>query len=141
MACSCESNLLGPICRFKAHDRLHRAVDRPGTLRFPLQTFLLRPSFMLRSCPIRTLLICLLSTGAGCGAPDASSSRVQSTMNTPAVTIVAAWIKAETGVGPSIASGNHVCKPNCADFPIAPINNKKHKVSIVGRLNPRKLKL
>ena len=27
-------------------------------------------------------------------------------MYTPAVTIVAAWISAETGVGPSIASGN-----------------------------------
>ena len=27
--------------------------------------------------------------------------------NTPAVTIVAAWISAETGVGPSIASGSH----------------------------------
>jgi len=26
---------------------------------------------------------------------------------TPAVTIVAAWINAETGVGPSIAIGNH----------------------------------
>ena len=32
------------------------------------------------------------------------------TKKTPAVTIVAAWIKAETGVGPSIASGNQVCK-------------------------------
>ena len=32
--------------------------------------------------------------------------------NTPAVTMVAACIKAETGVGPSIASGNHVCSPN-----------------------------
>ncbi len=30
------------------------------------------------------------------------------TRKTPAVTIVAAWIKAETGVGPSIASGNQV---------------------------------
>jgi hypothetical protein len=27
-------------------------------------------------------------------------------MYTPAVTIVAAWISAETGVGPSIASGS-----------------------------------
>ena len=27
---------------------------------------------------------------------------------TPAVTRVAAWIKADTGVGPSIASGSHV---------------------------------
>jgi|TARA_B110000046_G_scaffold123355_1_gene129871 hypothetical protein len=31
---------------------------------------------------------------------------------TPAVTSVAAWIKALTGVGPSIASGNQECKPN-----------------------------
>lgn len=44
---------------------------------------------------------------------------------TPAVTIVAAWINAETGVGPSIASGSHVCNPIWADFPIAPINNKE----------------
>ena len=31
---------------------------------------------------------------------------------TPAVTIVAACINAETGVGPSIASGNQVCNNN-----------------------------
>ena len=29
------------------------------------------------------------------------------TRYTPAATIVAAWIKAETGVGPAIASGSH----------------------------------
>ncbi len=34
------------------------------------------------------------------------------TRNTPAVTMVAAWISAETGVGPSIASGSQVCRPN-----------------------------
>ena len=43
---------------------------------------------------------------------------------TPAVTIVAAWINAETGVGPSMASGNHVCNPICADLPIAPKNKR-----------------
>jgi len=32
--------------------------------------------------------------------------------NTPAVTIVAACIKADTGVGPSIASGSQPCMPN-----------------------------
>lgn len=37
-------------------------------------------------------------------------------------TIVAACINAETGVGPSIASGNQVCNPICADLPTAPIN-------------------
>ncbi len=30
---------------------------------------------------------------------------------TPAVTIVAACINADTGVGPSIAIGNHTCNP------------------------------
>jgi len=50
------------------------------------------------------------------------------TRKTPAVTIVAACINAETGVGPSIASGSHMCKPSCADLPIAPINrNRQHK--------------
>jgi len=48
------------------------------------------------------------------------------TKKIPAVTIVAACIKADTGVGPSIASGNHICKPNCADLPKAPSKKKKH---------------
>ena len=41
--------------------------------------------------------------------------------NTPAATIVAAWIKAEAGVGPSMASGNQDMKGNCADFAIPPV--------------------
>ncbi len=36
------------------------------------------------------------------------------------MTIVAAWISAETGVGPSMASGSHVCSGNCPDLPHAP---------------------
>src|SRR5688572_8680222 len=43
----------------------------------------------------------------------------------PAVTMVAAWIKAETGVGPAIASGSQVYRGICADFPEAPTNNNK----------------
>ena len=35
----------------------------------------------------------------------------------PAVTIVAAWISAETGVGPSIASGSQTWSGNCALLP------------------------
>ena len=45
-------------------------------------------------------------------------------MYTPAVTIVAACISAETGVGPAIASGNQTNKGICADFPVAPINKQ-----------------
>ena len=36
------------------------------------------------------------------------------------MTIVAAWISAETGVGPSIASGSQVCSGICADLATAP---------------------
>ena len=50
-------------------------------------------------------------------------------MYTPAVTIVAAWINALTGVGPSMASGSHVYNGICADFPIAPTN--RHNVMAV----------
>ncbi len=60
------------------------------------------------------------------------------TMNTPAVTIVAAWIKAETGVGPSIASGSQVWRPSCADLPQAPMKSRMQiKVSVSIRI-PRK---
>ena len=43
--------------------------------------------------------------------------------NTPDVTMVAAWMSAETGVGPSIASGNQRYNGNCALLPQAPTNN------------------
>ncbi len=35
-----------------------------------------------------------------------NSAAERATMYTPAVTMVAAWIRAETGVGPSMASGS-----------------------------------
>jgi len=43
-------------------------------------------------------------------ASDSSNSGdMRATMKMPAVTIVAAWISAEIGVGPSIESGSHTC--------------------------------
>ena len=39
--------------------------------------------------------------------------------------MVAAWIKALTGVGPSIASGSHTCSGNWADLPMAPRNMRR----------------
>src|SRR3954471_13750002 len=47
------------------------------------------------------------------------------TMYTPAVTIVAAWMSADTGVGPSIASGSQTYKGICALLPVAPTNSNK----------------
>src|SRR5450432_2129481 len=46
------------------------------------------------------------------------------TRYTPATTIVAACINAETGVGPSMASGNQICNGNIADLPAPPANTK-----------------
>ena len=49
---------------------------------------------------------------------------MRATMKMPAVTIVAAWIRAEIGVGPSIESGSQTCSGNCALLPIAPTNSR-----------------
>jgi hypothetical protein len=54
---------------------------------------------------------------------------------TPETTSVAAWIRALTGVGPSIASGNQICNVNCADLPKTP--QKIKKLMIVIALNSK----
>src|SRR4026208_639575 len=53
-----------------------------------------------------------------------TSGDMRATMKMPAVTMVAAWINAEIGVGPSIESGNHTCNGTCADLPMAPMNRQ-----------------
>jgi hypothetical protein len=45
--------------------------------------------------------------------------------NTPEVTMVAAWISAETGVGPAMASGSQMYSGSCADLPQAPTNSSR----------------
>src|SRR3954471_13618360 len=49
---------------------------------------------------------------------------MRATMKMPAVTIVAAWISAEIGVGPSIESGSQTCSGTCALLPMAPMNRQ-----------------
>jgi hypothetical protein len=39
--------------------------------------------------------------------------------------MVAAWMSADTGVGPSIASGSHTCRGNWALFPTAPRKRRR----------------
>ena len=43
---------------------------------------------------------------------------MRATRKTPATTMVAAWIRADTGVGPAMASGSQVWRGNWADLPI-----------------------
>ena len=49
---------------------------------------------------------------------------MRATMKIPAVTMVAAWMSAEIGVGPSMESGSHTCSGTWADLPMAPMKSK-----------------
>ncbi|MPN39631.1 hypothetical protein SDC9_187159 [bioreactor metagenome] len=55
---------------------------------------------------------------------NSNSGDIRDTMKMPAVTMVAAWISAEIGVGPSIESGSQTCSGTCADLPMAPMNRQ-----------------
>ena len=55
---------------------------------------------------------------------NSNSGDMRATMKIPAVTMVAAWIRAEMGVGPSMESGSHTCSGNWADLPMAPIKRQ-----------------
>src|ERR1700683_1713828 len=61
------------------------------------------------------------------------SGDMRATMKMPAVTMVAAWISAEMGVGPSMESGSHTCKGTCADLPMAPTNRHIHVNVMAGQ--------
>ena len=63
-------------------------------------------------------------TSAAVGACS-NSGCMRAIRYTPAVTIVAAWISAETGVGPSIASGSHVWSGTWADLANAPTSSSR----------------
>src|SRR6185436_20289809 len=63
-----------------------------------------------------------ITTSSAAGHEIEKTGNKRATRNTPATTIVAAWINAETGVGPSIASGSQMCNGNIADLPAPPIN-------------------
>ena len=61
---------------------------------------------------------------------SSNSGLIRATMKMPAVTIVAAWISAEIGVGPSIESGSQTCSGTCALLPIAPTKRQMHATVI-----------
>ena len=66
----------------------------------------------------------MTSTNESAVSEYSKSGDMRATMKIPAVTMVAAWMRAEMGVGPSIESGSHTCSGTCADLPIAPTNRK-----------------
>ena len=66
----------------------------------------------------------ITSTTLSAVSECSNSGDMRATMKMPAVTMVAAWMRAEIGVGPSIESGSHTWSGNCADLPIAPMKRQ-----------------
>src|SRR5215831_10573744 len=83
----------------------------------------------------------ITSTTESAVSDISNSGDMRATMNMPAVTIVAAWINAEIGVGPSIESGNHTCNGTCADLPIAPTNKQMQATVIACQCIPPKISI
>ncbi len=76
----------------------------------------------------------ITSTNDSAASEYSNSGDMRATMKMPAVTMVAAWIRAEMGVGPSIESGSHTCSGTCADLPIAPMNRQMQMSVSAGTL-------
>ncbi len=75
--------------------------------------------------PVKNAVVAPMnSTKSSAVCESSNSGDMRATMKMPAVTIVAAWISAEIGVGPSIESGSQTCSGTCADLPIAPMNRQ-----------------
>src|ERR1700720_4007812 len=66
----------------------------------------------------------MMSTNDSAASECSNNGDILATMKIPAVTMVAAWINAEMGVGPSMESGSHTCSGTWADLPIAPTNRQ-----------------
>src|SRR5580692_5972550 len=77
------------------------------------------------SNPVNSAVVApITSTSESAVCEYSNNGDMRATMKIPAVTIVAAWISAEIGVGPSIESGSHTCSGICADLPMAPTNRQ-----------------
>src|SRR3984893_11313190 len=74
----------------------------------------------------------MMSTNDSAVSECSNNGDILATMKMPAVTMVAAWISAEIGVGPSMESGSHTCRGTCADLPMAPMNKHMHAKVIAG---------
>src|SRR6266436_1343794 len=64
----------------------------------------------------RAVIPPMMPTVINARGATSNNGLARATRYTPAVTMVAAWMSALTGVGPSIASGNHIYNGNCADL-------------------------
>src|ERR1700760_1050792 len=90
--------------------------------------------FTIPSRPMKNAVVAPMTMTNDSAASDCSNSGdMRDTMKMPAVTMVAAWISAEMGGGPSIESGSQMCSGTCADLPMAPMNRQMQANVIAGQ--------
>src|SRR4051812_24912728 len=100
-------------------------VMYPSCERVEYATTRLMSFWMMPRKPMNSAVIAPITITNESAVSDSSNSGdMRATMKMPAVTMVAAWISAEMGVGPSIESGSHTCSGNCALLPMAPMNRQ-----------------
>src|SRR5271156_1491483 len=95
-----------------------------------LMSLLTTPRKPMNSAVVAPMTI----TNDSAASEYSNSGDMRATMKIPAVTMVAAWISAEMGVGPSIESGSQMCSGTCADLAIAPINRQMQVKVIADQL-------
>src|SRR5512139_3550163 len=78
----------------------------------------------------------ITSTKLSAASDSSNSGDMRATMKMPAVTMVAAWISAEIGVGPSMESGSQTCSGTSADLPMAPMNRQMQMTVMADQLDP-----
>src|ERR1700704_2175988 len=89
--------------------------------------------FTIPSNPMKNAVVApMMSTKDSAVSDNSNSGDMRATMKMPAVTMVAAWINAEIGVGPSMESGSQICSGTCADLPMAPINRQMQVTVMAG---------
>src|ERR1700730_18592491 len=86
------------------------------------------------SSPMKNAVVApMISTTDSAVSDSSNSGDMRATMKKPGLTMGAAWINAEMGVGPCMVSGSHTCSGTCADLPMAPINKQMHVNVIAGQ--------
>src|SRR5580704_18444516 len=89
--------------------------------------------FTTPKSPMKNAVVApMMRTNDSAVSDCSNNGDILATMKMPAVTMVAAWINAEIGVGPSMESGNHTCSGTCADLPMAPMNRQMQAKVIAG---------
>src|ERR1700759_5369996 len=91
---------------------------------------------MAMSAMKKQVMAPITTTKESAACESSKSGHMPATMKMPAVTIVAAWISAEIGVGPSIESGSQTCSGNCALLPMAPTKRQMHTTDISDQSTP-----